>query len=172
MERNIQKDNKPILNDINVNYNFFDKEEREIDLEDNLIESISSISGSNYFQENESQNDEKMRNSYEKKIIYFLIDGEKKKQDNNFILNNCPAIVNLLKNYNGKNNEIYIEMPKNITKEHIYVFYQYIKNPILFIAQISNNQLYLLKLFKMSLYFENKLIINKIINEEIIKLIN
>ena len=172
MEINISKDNKPILNDENINFNFFDKEEREIDLEDNQIESISSISGSNYFQENESQNDEKMRNSYEKKIIYFLIDGEKKKQDNNFILNNCPAIVNLLKNYNGKNNEIYIEMPKNITKEHIYVFYQYIKNPILFIAQINNNQLYLLKLFKMSLYFENEVIINKIINEEIIKVIN
>ena len=165
MERNIQKDNKPILNDINVNYNFFDKEEREIDLEDNLIESISSISGSNYFQENESQNDEKVNiATYENKIIYFLIDGEKIKQDNNFIFHNCPAIVNLLKNYKGKNKEIFIEMPKNITKEHIYVFYQYIKNPILFIAQISNNQLYLLKLFKMSLYFENKFIINKIIN--------
>ena len=173
MERNIQKDNKPILNDINVNYNFFDKEEREIDLEDNLIESISSISGSNYFQENESQNDEKVNiATYENKIIYFLIDGEKIKQDNNFIFHNCPAIVNLLKNYKGKNKEIFIEMPKNITKEHIYVFYQYIKNPILFIAQISNNQLYLLKLFKMSLYFENKLIINKIINEEIIKVTN
>ena len=173
MERNIQKDNKPILNDINVNYNFFDKEEREIDLEDNLIESISSISGSNYFQENESQNDEKVNiTTYENKIIYFLIDGEKIKQDNNFIFHNCPAIVNLLKNYKGKNKEIFIEMPKNITKEHIYVFYQYIKNPILFIAQISNNQLYLLKLFKMSLYFENKLIINKIINEEIIKVTN
>ena len=50
MEINISKDNKPILNDENINFNFFDKEEREIDLEDNQIESISSISGSNYFQ--------------------------------------------------------------------------------------------------------------------------
>ena len=71
MEINISKDNKPILNDENINFNFFDKEEREIDLEDNQIESISSISGSNYFQENESQNDEKMRNSYEKNNLFF-----------------------------------------------------------------------------------------------------
>ena len=169
MERIIPRDNKPVLNDENINYNFFDKEEREIDLEDNQIDTLSSISGSNYFQENESQNEPKLFKAFEKKSIYFLINNEKLKQENNFILINCPAIVNLLKNYKGKNKEIFIEMPKNITIEHVNVFYDYIKNPILFIAQISNNQIYLLKLFKMSLYFENKGVINKIINEEIVK---
>lgn len=38
MERIIPRDNKPVLNDENINYNFFDKEEREIDLEDNQID--------------------------------------------------------------------------------------------------------------------------------------
>ena len=122
MERNIQKDNKPILNDINVNYNFFDKEEREIDLEDNQIDTLSSISGSNYFQENESQNEPKLFKAFEKKSIYFLINNEKVKQENNFILINCPAIVNLLKNYKGKNKEIYIEIQK-ILQKNIFMFF-------------------------------------------------
>ena len=103
MERIIPRDNKPVLNDENINYNFFDKEEKEIDLEDNQIDTLSSISGSNYFQENESQNEPKLFKAFEKKSIYFLINNEKVKQENNFILINCPAIVNLLKNYKGKN---------------------------------------------------------------------
>jgi len=172
MEINIPHDNKPVLHDENINYNYFDKEEKEFNLSNNQIDSLSSISGSNYFQENNSQNDNMINKNLEKKVIYFVINGEKIKQDNKFILMNCPAIVNLIKTYKGKNNEIYIELPKNITKEHIDLFYEYIKNPILFIAQISNNQMYLLKLFKMSLYFENKAIIFKIINEEIVKVIN
>ena len=172
MEINIPQDYKPVLHDENINYNFFDKEEKEFNLSNNQIDSLSSISGSNYFQENNYQNENMINKNLEKKVIYFVINGEKIKQDNKFILMNCPAIVNLIKNYKGRNNEIYIEMPKSITKEHITLFYEYIKNPILFIAQISNNQMYLLKLFKMSLYFENKAIIFKIINEEIVKVIN
>ena len=169
MEINIPQDYKPVLHDENINYNFFDKEEKEFNLSNHQIDSLSSISGSNYFQEN---NENMINKNLEKKVIYFVINGEKIKQDNKFIIMNCPVIVNLLKNYKGRNNEIYIEMPKSITKEHITLFYEYIKNPILFIAQISNNLMYLLKLFKMSLYYENKVIIFKIINEEIVKVIN
>ena len=169
MEINIPQDYKPVLHDENINYNFFDKEEKEFNLSNNQIDSLSSISGSNYFQEN---NENMINKNLEKKVIYFVINGEKIKQDNKFIIMNCPVIVNLIKNYKGRNNEIYIEMPKSITKEHITLFYEYIKNPILFIAQISNNLMYLLKLFKMSLYYENKVIIFKIINEEIVKVIN
>ena len=171
MEINIPQDYKPVLHDENINYTFFDKEEKEFNLSNNPID-LSSISGSNYFQENNFQNDIMINKNLEKKIIYFVINGEKIKQDNKFIIMNCPVIVNLIKTYKGRNNEIYIEMPKSITKEHINLFYEYIKNPILFIAQISNNQMYLLKLFKMSLYYENKVIIFKIINEEIVKVIN
>ena len=169
MEINIPQDYKPVLHDENINYNFFDKEEKEFNLSNHQIDSLSSISGSNYFQEN---NENMINKNLEKKVIYFVINGEKIKQDNKFIIMNCPVIVNLIKNYKGRNNEIYIEMPKSITKEHINLFYEYIKNPILFIAQISNNLMYLLKLFKMSLYYENKVIIFKIINEEIVKVIN
>ncbi len=172
MEINIPQDYKPVLHDENINYNFFDKEEKEFNLSNNQIDSLSSISGSNYFQENNYQNENMINKNLEKKVIYFVINGEKIKQENKFILMNCPVIVNLIKNYKGRNNEIYIEMPKSITKEHITLFYEYIKNPILFIAQISNNLMYLLKLFKMSLYYENKDIIFKIINEEIVKVIN
>ena len=172
MEINIPQDYKPVLHDENINYNFFDKEEKEFNLSNNQIDSLSSISGSNYFQENNYQNENMINKNLEKKVIYFVINGEKIKQDNKFIIMNCPVIVNLIKNYKGRNNEIYIEMPKSITKEHITLFYEYIKNPILFIAQISNNLMYLLKLFKMSLYYENKDIIFKIINEEIVKVIN
>ena len=172
MEINIPQDYKPVLHDENINYNFFDKEEKEFNLSNNQIDSLSSISGSNYFQENNYQNENMINKNLEKKVIYFVINGEKIKQDNKFIIMNCPVIVNLLKNYKGRNTEIYIEMPKSITKEHITLFYEYIKNPILFIAQISNNLMYLLKLFKMSLYYENKDIIFKIINEEIVKVIN
>ncbi len=171
MEIYLPQNFKPFLYYENINYTFFDKEEKEFNLSNNPID-LSSISGSNYFQENNFQNDIMINKNLEKKIIYFVINGEKIKQDNKFIIMNCPVIVNLIKTYKGRNNEIYIEMPKSITKEHINLFYEYIKNPILFIAQISNNQMYLLKLFKMSLYYENKVIIFKIINEEIVKVIN
>lgn len=136
----------------------------ELDLGNNYLTSSNILTSSNYFTE------PKDKIIDIKDDIYFLIQEEKLKQKKEFVIQNCPIIRALiLSKQNSKelnnenaNNDILIEMPKEITVEHLNAYYTYVKNVNALIKQSVSTKLSVLL---MSIYFHNHKLSNSIINE-------
>ena len=136
----------------------------ELDLDNNYLTSSNILTSSNYFTEPKDKIIEI------KDDIYFLIQDEKLKQKKEFVIQNCPIIRALiLSKQNSKelnnenaNNDILIEMPKEITVEHLNAYYTYVKNVNALIKQSVSTKLSVLL---MSIYFHNHKLSNSIINE-------
>ena len=147
-----------LLEEIELN-NENSPKEKEIDLENNQVQNLSLFSDSDYFKEDFQQKKSNFNNIninqtlsfnsintfLNNKKIYFITKNQKIKTNINFIIKNCPSIVNLLNNFksnnnNIKNNEILIELPNDITKENIIYFYKYIENSLIFNQNNNTNE--------------------------------
>ena len=183
-----------LLEEIELN-NENSPKEKEIDLENNQVQNLSLFSDSDYFKEEFQQKKSNFNNIninqtlsfnsistfLSNKKIYFITKNQKIKTNINFIIKNCPSIVNLLNNYksnnnnnNIKNNEILIELPNDITKENIIYFYKYIENSLNFNQNNNTNENanIILNILLVSLYFENNNVKNSLLSTEIPKIFN
>ena len=181
-----------LLEEIELN-NENSPKEKEIDLENNQVQNLSLFSDSDYFKEDFQQKKSNFNNIninqtlsfnsintfLNNKKIYFITKNQKIKTNINFIIKNCPSIVNLLNNFksnnnNIKNNEILIELPNDITKENIIYFYKYIENSLNFNQNNNTNENanIILNILLVSLYFENNNVKNSLLSTEIPKIFN
>ena len=181
-----------LLEEIELN-NENSPKEKEIDLENNQVQNLSLFSDSDYFKEDFQQKKSNFNNIninqtlsfnsintfLNNKKIYFITKNQKIKTNINFIIKNCPSIVNLLNNFksnnnNIKNNEILIELPNDITKENIIYFYKYIENSLIFNQNNNTNENanIILNILLVSLYFENNNVKNSLLSTEIPKIFN
>ena len=164
MEEFMPKYNESEFSAIEILQQGASKGTEELELDNNYLTSSNILTSSNYFTE------PKDKIIDIKDDIYFLIQEEKLKQKKEFVIQNCPIIRALiLSNQNNKelnnenaNNDILIEMPKEITVEHLNAYYTYVKNVNALIKQSVSTKLSVLL---MSIYFHNHKLSNSIINE-------
>lgn len=164
MEEFMPKYNESEFSAIEILPQGVSKGTEELDLDNNYLTSSNILTSSNYFTE------PKDKIIDIKDDIYFLIQEEKLKQKKEFVIQNCPIIRALiLSNQNNKelnnenaNNDILIEMPKEITVEHLNAYYTYVKNVNALNKQSVSTKLSVLL---MSIYFHNHKLSNSVINE-------
>ena len=164
MEEFMPKYNESEFSAIEILQQGASKGTEELELDNNYLTSSNILTSSNYFTE------PKDKIIDIKDDIYFLIQDEKLKQKKEFVIQNCPIIRALiLSKQNSKelnnenaNNDLLIEMPKEITVEHLNAYYTYVKNVNALIKQSVSTKLSVLL---MSIYFHNHKLSNSIINE-------
>ena len=130
MEEFMPKYNESEFSAIEILPDGASKGTEELDIDNNYLTSSNILTSSNYFTEPK----EKMIDI--KDDIYFLIQEEKLKQKKEFVIQNCPIIRALILtkqnskelNNENTNNDLLIEMPKEITVEHLNAYYTYVKN--------------------------------------------
>ena len=168
MEEFMPKYNESEFSAIEILPDGASKGTEELDIDNNYLTSSNILTSSNYFTEPK----EKMIDI--KDDIYFLIQEEKLKQKKEFVIQNCPIIRALILtkqnskelNNENTNNDLLIEMPKEITVEHLNAYYTYVKNVS---ALLKQNVLTKLKVLLMSIYFHNHKFSNSVINECILQ---
>lgn len=168
MEYNISSSNNPSFSELRIVSADSSKiTEEEIDLENIYNNGCSILSTSNCFKET-IEHDGNLDFDCS---IFFLVQHTKIKQNKKFIFKNCPIISSLIlskyshNNFNENLNDIVIEMPKDVTVDHLnqYNLFLQSSNNIK-----ENNPDSILKTLLMSVYFLNDKLSNNILNSFIL----